>query len=358
MKPAWVVVVFALTIVALSAVPAAAQPVISAKSGLVSYTEGKVTMGDQPIESSATSFPDVKENAVLRTEEGRAEVLLTMGVMLRMGEQSSMKMLTTRLIDTRMELLGGSHIVEADEIQKDNNLTIQAKDSTVLVNKRGLYRFDLDQNRLKVFDGIASVQKNGQTILVNAGKMLALDGASSTVEKFDKDNTDALDRWSKRRAELNAMANPSSAKQVRDYGCAGSSFANPVGTAGSPCYNPCGGWRWNPWYGMVTYIPCGGGIYSPYGYRFYSPYNVMRAYYTPPPPSYNRGGYGGGGGAGFGGYTGMSQTSGGYSGAMSAPSSSVGVSSPSAASASGTTSSGSAGAASAGHGGGGGGHGR
>jgi hypothetical protein len=344
--------VLVLAMLAWGAFPAAGQPVVSAKSGLVSYAEGKVMMGDQAVEPTATSFPEVKENALLRTEEGRAEVLLTMGVILRMGERASFKMLTNRLIDTRMELLSGSQIVEADEIQKDNNLTLLAKESTVLINKRGLYRFDLDQNRIKVFDGLATVEKNGQNILVGAGKMLALDATSNSVEKFDKENTDALDRWSKRRGELLAMANPSSAKQVHDYGCSGASFANPV-SAANPCYNPCGGWRWNPWYGLVTYIPCSAGIYSPYGYRYYSPYNVMRVYYTPPAPVYNRGGWGGGGSM-TGAYSAMGQTSAGYSGAMSSPS--VGMSSPSAAASSGTTSSASAASSSAGHGSGG--HGR
>ena len=94
------------------------------------------------------------------------------------------------------------------------------------------------------------------------------------------------------------MANASSAKQVHDYGCSpNSNFAaiNGVG-ANSPCNNPCNSWRYNPWYGLVTYIPCGGNIYSPYGYRYWSPYNVMRAYYVPPPPVYNTGGGGFGGG--------------------------------------------------------------
>jgi hypothetical protein len=344
---------YGIFLLALAALPATAQPVVSAKSGLVSYTEGKVMMGDQPVEPTVTSFPEVKENAVLRTEEGRAEVLLTMGVILRMGEQASFKMLTNRLIDTRMELLGGSQIVEADEIQKDNNLTLLAKESTVLINKRGLYRFDLEQNRIKVFDGVAAVEKNGQTILVGAGKMLGLDAASTTVEKFDKENTDALDRWAKRRGELLAMANPSSARQVHNYGCGSTNFANPVGmSTTNPCYNPCGGWRWNPWYGLVTYIPCGTSIYSPYGYRYYSPYNVMRVYYRPPAPVYNPGW--GGGGLGTGAYSAMGQTSSGYSGAMST--SSAAVSAPAAAAASGTTSSGSAASSSAGHGSGG--HGR
>src|SRR5215469_15726610 len=169
MKPIWVMVL-AVVLLALGAFPALAQPVVSAKAGLVSYVEGKVMMGDQPVEPTATSFPEVKENSVLRTEEGRAEVLLTMGVILRMGERASFKMLTNRLIDTRMELLSGSQIVEADEIQKDNNLTLLAKESTVLIHKRGLYRFDLDQNRIRVFDGVATVEKNGQSILVGAGK--------------------------------------------------------------------------------------------------------------------------------------------------------------------------------------------
>jgi hypothetical protein len=242
--------------------------------------------------------------------------------------------------------LSGSHIVEADEIQKDNNLTLLAKEATVTINKRGLYRFDLDQNRLKVFEGTASVEKDGQTILVGAGKMVALSG-SGTVEKFDKEATDALDRWAKRRAEQLAMANPSTAKQMHDYGCAGRSFAAVNGPT-NPCSNPCGGWRWNPWYGLVTYIPCSANIYSPYGWRYYSPYNVMGVYYRPPAPVYHPGFNPG---STFPSYNSIGQTSSGYSGTMSTTSTSPATSAAPASS--GTTSAGAAGSASGGHGGGG-----
>jgi len=339
-------------IVLFAALPLAAQPVISAKSGVVSYTEGVVKMADQPIEATVTSFPEVKERNTLRTEEGRAEVLLTQGVILRMGENAGLLMLTNRLIDTRMELLSGSQIVEADEIQKDNNLTILAKESTVLINKRWLYRFDVDANRIKVYDGTASVEKNGQTILVGAGRTMELTGPNTTVEKFDKEATDSLDRWAHRRAEQLAMANPSSAKQVHDYGCRPTANFAAVNNGTNPCMNPCGGWRWNPWYGLVTYIPCTAGIYSPYGYRYYSPYNVMRVYYVPPPPgrtgpTYNAG-------SNFPSYNSMGTTSSGYSGAMSTSSASVASSAAPAASSS--TASSSAASSSAGHGGGG--HGR
>jgi len=295
MKSVWRVAL-AAAMLALGAIPAYAQPVISAKSGLVAYVHGEVFLGDQQVEPSLTSFPEVKEKMVLRTAEGRAEVLLSPGVFLRMGEYSSFRMVTNRLIDTRLELLTGSAVVEADEVAKDTNVTIVARQAAVLIAKHGLYRFDMEPARVKVFDGVASVTTGEQTTPVGAGRLLNLDSLTASVEKFNKEETDALDRWSKRRAEDVATANVSSAKQVHDYGCSsyGTSFANTV-PVNSPCYNPCG-WRYNTWYGMVTFVPCGANIYSPYGYRHWSPVNVGRLYSVA--PRIPAGGYGGDSAAG------------------------------------------------------------
>src|SRR5438552_2866779 len=125
----------ALCALTLGALTASAQPVISAKAGTIALIEGKVFVGDQAVEPSLTKFPDVKENTVLRTEEGRAEVLLTPGIVLHIGENSSFKMVTNRLIDTRLELLTGSAIVDAVEIAKDTSVTLVCKDGTVAINK-------------------------------------------------------------------------------------------------------------------------------------------------------------------------------------------------------------------------------
>jgi hypothetical protein len=341
----------------LGTVAALAQPVISAKSGMVSKAEGEVFIGETAVAESQTNFPEVKENAVLSTKQGRAEILLTRGVYMRIGEDASFKMLTTRLIDTRLEILTGSALIEAAEIVKDNNLTILAGEATVAVTKHGLYRFDMKDNSLKVFDGTASVTVNGETMLVGQGRLLKMDAGKPVIEKFNKDEVDALDNWSRRRAEQIARANPSSAKQVYDSGCGpyGNGRFNASNWAAvnnnnpnSPCYNPCGGWRYNTWYGLITYIPCGANIYSPYGYRYYAPMNVMRAYYVPPPvsPSYGGGGFGGNN------FPSMGSTNSGYSGAMSSTSSNSAPmnSAPAAAATTGTTSSSSAGSSSAGHG--------
>jgi hypothetical protein len=337
MNPVWKASL-SVAVLALGALPALAQPVISAKSGVVSYVQGTVMVGGEVVKPSETKFPEMKENSVLSTEEGRAEVLLTSGTILRTGDHSSFKMLTNRLIDTRLELLTGSHVVEVLEVQKDNNLTLAIKDATVVITKRGLYRFDVDQSRIKVFDGVLGVTVNGQSTLVGAGKMI--DATTASVDKFDKEATDALDNWARRRAELVATANASSAKQQHDYGCTTTNYA--AVNNNNPCNDPCGGWRYNPWFGVYTHIPCGGNVFSPYGYRYWNPYNVMQAYYAPP-PIYNRGGFGGNNS-----YSGMSQTSSGYSGALSTPASSV--SSSTAAASSSTSTSSSAGSASSGHG--------
>jgi uncharacterized membrane protein YgcG len=353
MKPVWIAG-FLAVILALSAIPALAQPVISAKSGLISYVEGKVYLSDQIVEPSPAHFPDVKEKAVVRTAEGRAEVLLTPGVILRLGENSSFRMITNRLIDTRLELLTGSAVVEADDIAKDTNVTLVCKDGTALLSKKGLYRFDMAPARVKVFDGLASVQMAGQLVEVVGGKMLSLGGVIASVEKFDKEDTDSLDNWSRRRGELVAMANVSAAKQVRDSGCTNTSFSFVSQTTSRPCSDPCApAWRYNPWYGLITYIPCQGSLYSPYGYRYWSPRTVARAYYAPPPSWNGNRGLGGSGGGPS--YPTMSATPSGYSGTVaSAPSMSSGPSTSS-----GSTAASSAGSSSMGHGsaGGGGGHG-
>jgi len=318
----------------LSAMSVSAQPVISAKAGTIAKAEGKVYLGDQVVEESLTKFPDIKENGVVRTEDGRAEVLLTPGIILHLGENSSFRLITNRLIDTRLELLTGSAVVDAEEIAKDTNLTVVCKDGTVVLSKAGHYRFDAEPGRIRVFAGVADVQVGGQHIEVAAGKMLGLTGDTASVEKFDKNDTDSLDNWARRRGEIMALANVSAAKSLYN------SYAS-VGSGGL--------WSWNPYFGMYTYIPGSGRFCDPYyGYCYWSPSTVSRVYYQPPPAFFNNGG-----GGYSPSYSSMGSTSSGYSGAMASSSSSV--SSAPAAAASSSSAASSAGASSAGHGSGGGG---
>lgn len=238
---------------------APAQSVISAKSGLIHYVEGRAYLNDQLIESKFGEFPDVKENQQLRTEEGRAEVLLTPGVFLRLGENSAIRMVTNRLIDTRLELLSGSALVEADELLKDNGITIVYKDYAIQIEKKGVYRFDSEPARMRVYDGQALADLNGKTQEVKEGRVLSMESGLQ-VASFDKKDVDDLYRWGAHRSEYISMANVSAAKMVAD---SGSSWVNP-------------NWYFNPYYNMYTFVPGYGygGYYNPFGYSFWSPFSV------------------------------------------------------------------------------------
>ena len=253
---------------------APAQTVISAKSGLIHYVEGRVYMGDHLIESKFGEFPDLKENGQLRTEEGRAEVLLTPGVFLRVGENSAIKMITNRLIDTRVELLSGSALVEADELLHDNGVTIVQGDYSIQLQKKGVYRFDSQPPAVRVYDGEAIALYNGKSEEIKPGRMLAMNGELKTAH-FEKDkDTDELYLWSRDRSQYLAMANVSAAQSVNNSGM----------------YWGGSSWAWNPFFGMYTFIPMSGVYYNPFGYAFWSPYSVYS--YLLPYYGYGYNGYG------------------------------------------------------------------
>jgi hypothetical protein len=268
---------------AVAASVASAQTVISAKSGLIHYVEGRVYVGDQQIESKFGEFPDLKENAQLHTEEGRAEVLLTPGVFLRVGDHSAIRMVTNRLIDTRVEFLSGSALVEADELLKDNGVTIVYKDYAVQLTKKGIYRFDSDPPAMRVYDGEAMVLYNGKNETVKPSHLLEMAGELKTAH-FDKDKSaDELYLWSRDRSQYLAMANVSAAQSVNNSGA----------------YWGSSSWAWNPFFGMYTFIPMSGAYYNPFGWGFYSPYSVYSYLYGSPYyggyyPGYVSGGGGGG----------------------------------------------------------------
>jgi len=204
-------------------------------------------------------------------------------------------------------LLAGSAVIEADSVEKDTGVTIVCKSGVVNLNKIGIYRFDAEPGRLKVFKGEASVRLGAESVeatLVLTGKMISLGGETASVEKFDVDDMDALDRWSSRRGMVLAMANPSAAKTASAsprYGLGGGIGMGGIGIGMGPGFGMglgmgmgyCG-WVWNPWYGVYTYVPCYGTYRGPYGYPYWSPYTVGGGFYRPVrngggvPPAYGR----------------------------------------------------------------------
>jgi hypothetical protein len=284
-----------LAVMSLALIPAAAQTAISARSGMVHYVEGKVLLADKPVESKFGQFPEVKEKQVLQTEAGRAEILLAPGVFLRLGENAAVRMITNRLIDTRVEVERGQVMVEAVELL--NNIALVAKGASISVRKNGLYRIDADTGQVQAYEGEAVVEQGADRLTLRSARMTVL-GTVLVAQKFDNKVGDSLYRWGKRRSEYVAMANVSSSRLLRDRG----------GWLSS-------GWLWNPYFGMFTFVPYNGTLRSPYGYSFWSPRTIMRVY-APPRRDASMTAGGGGGGSGYNsalGYNTASRSSGAYS---------------------------------------------
>jgi len=266
-----------LGLAAIIASALAAQNVISARSGLIHYVEGNVTLNGDPVVVKAAVFPDMKDGQELRTQLGRAELLLSPGAFLRVSEDTTLKMVNNRLEDTRLELLAGSVLLEIGEFTpKEQAMTVLVGNTMVEVQKHGLYRVDANPPQLKVYDGAATVVADGQSLTIKDGKQTALTAAIGP-EKFDKEKGDAFLRWAARRSGYIATANMAAAKRVYD---------------GSMPWR-ASGWMYDPFFGAFTFLPANGMYRSPFGYSYYSPHTIQRVFYQPPPQVYNPGSGGG-----------------------------------------------------------------
>ena len=199
------------------ALPANAQSVISTHSGVIHFFEGAVYLGDQPLESHLGKFPSVPQGGELRTAEGRAEVLLTPGVFLRMGDRTAIRMVSNDLADTRVELQTGSAIVDSGEPNADTSVSLIYKKWRVHFLRKGVYRIDSDPPCLWVRQGEAEVfaDAGGQPLSVEHGMSLPL-AAVLVPERSIEELGDPLNDWADGRGQSIAADNAITAQIDED----------------------------------------------------------------------------------------------------------------------------------------------
>ncbi|HWD00285.1 MAG TPA: FecR domain-containing protein [Candidatus Sulfopaludibacter sp.] len=223
-------------------------------------------MNGQTVGSRQLGSTEVAVGQVLETQDGKAEMLLTPGVFLRLSDHSAVRMISPSLTDTRVELLRGSAMVEAAEVKKENRLDVIDHGANTVIEKHGIYAFKANQPTVAVFEGEAQVQQDDRTLKVKKGKESDL--AQMSVEKFDVKSAEANDplySWSKLRSEYVAEANMSLAQTV---------------VVGNPGWWYGTGWYWNPYFSSFAFMPGSGYLDSPFGFGFYSP-AFWGSYYAP-----------------------------------------------------------------------------
>lgn len=240
------------------ALPAIGQSVISVRSGVVYYFDGSVYLENQPLESHMGKFPSVPRGAELRTAQGHAEVELTPGVFLRMGDNSSIRMLSNDLANTRVELETGSAIVDSSqaELSSGTAVTLVFKDWQVHAAQAGVYRVDSDPPRVWVLKGEAEVTgAKGQPAKAGEGPTRVGEGmdvpltAALRPQPSAAEPADNLSDWNNGRSD-SIVADNSITEQID---------ADPA----TQTSDPDGGFVYFPFLG-VPVMGVGGVYSSPY----------------------------------------------------------------------------------------------
>ncbi len=233
----------------------------TALPGTLNYVEGHVSVDGNPVTTKQIGQVEMSPDQMLETNRGKAEVLLSPGVFLRVGDNSQIRMVSTGLVDPRVEVVRGEAMVEVDYLAKQAQLDVLERGAEASLLKDGLYKFNADEGQIQVIDGKAKVTDNNETKEIGKGKEIVLSGGPLKPVKFDRNAEDDLYRWSNVRSEYLAEANQSTARTIY--------------VGGGGWWGP--GWYWNPYFAMYSWLPGSGFFWSPFGYPFYSPGYVIYA---------------------------------------------------------------------------------
>src|SRR5579863_9926149 len=84
--------------------PLRAEDRTPARPGTLNYVEGQVYLGAQSLNAKSVGTVELDPGQTLTTQNGKAEILLTPGVFLRLGDNSAATMMSSSLTYTKMSV--------------------------------------------------------------------------------------------------------------------------------------------------------------------------------------------------------------------------------------------------------------
>jgi hypothetical protein len=272
---------------------------------LINYSDGAVVVDNQPVVNRYGRYASLKDGSELVTQDGRAELLLTPNVYLRVGQDSAVRLVSGNLSDTQVELLSGSAVLDSGNAVAGDPVTLIVRDARIRVEEPSRLRIDAELPQIKVFKGKVEVQNSNSQISVLADQIFPLDG-SSVVQKMSDGSDDLLDIWSQQRnrliyfnlASTQNIADPQDNPSMTDADPTYSAGAYPPGAypPGYPGGYSTGLNGWPGYVPLATIPPLTSNLYlNPYVGVYYGAYpygmygSVMHLVYRT--VSYSRAGY-------------------------------------------------------------------
>jgi hypothetical protein len=190
--------VFVLAVVSL-APTAIAQVAIGARPGMISFTVGDVYIDGKSVQVANQIFPFLDKGQWLQTNRGLVELMLASDIFLRLDQGGALRMVRGSRGDAQIELRKGAAIVEVVKIAKGDKIQIQCAGSNTELKSKGVYRFDVDPAKLRVYGGTAEVSSATGDIIAVGGKAVALANALA-ISKFSVKSSDSLHQWAAGRS--------------------------------------------------------------------------------------------------------------------------------------------------------------
>lgn len=256
---------------AQSTTTARSRYVISARAGAINFVSGEAMWRhqDESDPRRLTTNDDLQSGDKVETgANGFVEMLLSPGTYLRIGSNSTVELTNANLDDLRVTIAKGSIVVEATGLgDAETSTRFNTPQTSVLIAQNGLYRINVSTQATEVLVRKGEARGGSETaatIVKKNKKLMVYGNASATpmeVASFDKKSQDALDLWSKERAET--LADLNSQLASANLGNAVAGFVN------SNWYwqSYYGLWAYNSLYGCYTFLPfryCN----SPYGFNY------------------------------------------------------------------------------------------
>jgi hypothetical protein len=249
----------------LGAAPLAqAKPTRMPMPGSLNSVQGVVIFDGHSAQSRPVRGERLRSGQAIRTRRGKAELLLTPGSFLRIGDDSEVRLLSRSLENTSVKVVRGKALLDAQAGDR-RDLTIIMDGTSTRIDKKGLYGFNARRETVGVLHGKATVYQGDSRVTLKNNHQLFIGGHPSLeIRKLNKRafKSSPLYRWSKDRNRYENRAKRSVQEAIAQSG---------------HWYGP--GWYWSKFWGFYTYLPSAGWGYGPY----FGPYNgaYIGPYYGP-----------------------------------------------------------------------------
>ncbi|HUR99259.1 MAG TPA: FecR family protein [Pyrinomonadaceae bacterium] len=239
--------------------------VISAKAGGVNFVEGAVNVARAGGPAGRLVKGEKLEigDRVSTGPDGKAEILLNPGSYLRLGGNSTFAFKNVSLDDLELRIEKGSAILEVFAAE-EFKVSVDTPSTTYTLIQTGVFRVDVvndQRSSLEVWKGAARAAGTDE---IKSGRVATTAGVGVvSVAKFDRDDKDALDIWSKERSKELAKI---TARLKRDE--LRTALMRSFLGRGWNMFGSFGLWVLDPFSGGYCFLPFGRGWNSPYGYGY------------------------------------------------------------------------------------------